>query len=62
MEQVNRDEITLFIQNNENFYKRKFKKWITQGKACLGTGQHFSWVYTGWYTEKCTLKQVHFYY
>ena len=26
MEQVNRDEITLFIQNNENFYKRKFKK------------------------------------
>ena len=26
MEQVNRDEITLFIQNNENFYKRKFYK------------------------------------
>ena len=26
MEQVNRDEITLFIQNNENFYKRKLYK------------------------------------
>ena len=28
MEQVNRDEITLFIQNNENFYKRKFKNYM----------------------------------
>lgn len=26
MEQVNRDEFTLFIQNNANFYKRKFQK------------------------------------
>ena len=59
MEQVTRDEITLFIQNNENFYKRKFKK---VERVFLGTGQHFSWVYTGWYTEKCTLKQGHFYY
>ena len=33
MEQVNRDEITLFIQNNENFYKRKFKKMDETGKS-----------------------------
>ena len=33
MEQVNRDEITLFIQNNENFYKRKFKKMDDTGKS-----------------------------
>ena len=33
MEQVTRDEITLFIQNNENFYKRKFKKMDETGKS-----------------------------
>ena len=33
MEQVNRDEITLFIQNNGNFYKRKFKKMDDTGKS-----------------------------
>ena len=33
MEQVSRDEITLFIQNNENFYKRKFKKMDETGKS-----------------------------
>ena len=33
MEQVTRDEITLFIQNNENFYKRKFKKMDDTGKS-----------------------------
>ncbi len=32
MEQVNRDEINLFVQNNGNFYKRKFEKMDQTGK------------------------------